>query len=110
MRLVTIMYNLLLVPVQNNDKKLTLHSNIVNLLTNMPDKCYKQLVTPVQEGQSIPKIVQYEEQNMMAIYELLRFLESRFAEQNVRKVNILKVACFIALWQSLLHFFSAKCI
>ncbi|KAK5644277.1 hypothetical protein RI129_008122 [Pyrocoelia pectoralis] len=76
-KLVGILYKFLTIQTENVDKRLELHSQIVNLLTNMPNKCYLSLFVPVQDD-VVPKDMQYEEQNMNAIMELFNFLESRF--------------------------------
>lgn len=83
MHLVTVLRNLLISEAQSPSKKLELHSHIINLLTNMPNSCYKQLVVALKENSNVPKNLQYEEQNMEAIYQVFTFLESRFTNDVV---------------------------
>ncbi|KAF2901536.1 hypothetical protein ILUMI_04657 [Ignelater luminosus] len=78
MHLVTVLRNLLVSETQDPNKRLELHNHIINLLTNMPNSCYKELIVPLKENSNIPKNLQYEEQNMEAIYQLFLFLKTRF--------------------------------
>lgn len=77
-KLVTTLHHYLLLPVATEIKKFELHSNIVNLLTNMPGSCYRCLVTPIKEGKKVSNRFQYNGQNMVAVQELVNFLENRF--------------------------------
>ena len=82
-RLVTVLHDLLLADAQSAARKHELDNHVINLLTNMPDQCLKQLVTiVVADHVAVPKMV-YEGQNMSALYEILRFLENRFGSDPV---------------------------
>lgn len=82
-RLVTVLHDLLLADAQSATRKQELDNHVINLLTNMPDQCLKQLVTMVTVNQVVvPKMV-YEGQNMSALYEILRFLRNRFGSDPV---------------------------
>ncbi|KAK4887312.1 hypothetical protein RN001_003583 [Aquatica leii] len=78
-RLIGVLYGLLIVKLENDSKQIDLHNHIINLLTNMPIKCYQSLFMPLQDNEVVPKNMQYEEQNMNAINSLITFLESRFS-------------------------------
>ncbi|EFA12419.2 synembryn-A [Tribolium castaneum] len=76
--LVTLLRMYLLVPTQDKEKGLALKNNVINLLTNMPDSTFKNLITPVQPGQNLKPKFQFEGQNMTAFYEILMVLKSKF--------------------------------
>lgn len=87
--LISILRRLLLAAGDNSKKTLEMHGHIVNLLTNMPNKCYKQLIVPVQANEDVPKSLQYEEQNMKAIHVILKYLENRFEGDLVSLIQVL---------------------
>ncbi|KAB0800016.1 hypothetical protein PPYR_07896 [Photinus pyralis] len=78
-KLVGILHKLLIIQTESADKRLELHSQVVNLLTNMPATCYSALFMPAEDN--VAKDLQYEEQNMNAVMELCNFLELRFRNE-----------------------------
>ncbi|KAJ8919466.1 hypothetical protein NQ315_016566 [Exocentrus adspersus] len=76
--LTEILRNYLLISTDSLDKTWMLRNNVINLLTNVPDECYKYLLIPVQDGIRMPKNLQFEGQNMTTIYEILMFLMAKF--------------------------------
>jgi hypothetical protein len=76
--LVKLLRMYILIPTSNKEKTVVLQSNIINLLTNIPNEYYKMLVTPVQPEQDILKKFQFDGQNMTAFYEILVFLNDQF--------------------------------
>ena len=55
-------------------------SHTVNLLTNMPQESYEELLTPLNEGAvggAENKDVEYDGKNMEAIITLMAFLDKR---------------------------------
>lgn len=81
--LVTVLRNLLIAPAKTSEKKLELVHHTVNLLTNMPKKCYDPLLIPVTKDESLSYELQFEDFNMTAIHEILIFLENKFAKEPV---------------------------
>lgn len=66
-----------------------LRNNVVNLLTNMPDETFKMLLIDVEEPNRIPKNLDFEGNNMTAIYEILMFLKAKLNDESVSiKINI----------------------
>ncbi|KAF5304585.1 hypothetical protein FQA39_LY09636 [Lamprigera yunnana] len=82
-KLISILYNLLMIHVEVYSKRIELHSHVVNLLTNMPNECYTLLFTPAEE--TLDKSVVYEGQNMTAVEALVAFLETRFTNDSTIK-------------------------
>lgn len=97
-QLVLILRQLLLVTTQSEAKKLELHNNVINLLTNVPGKCFQNLLTPVQDDK-LPKDLQFEEMDMSAIRKIVDFLENRFTKLTVRTLpnNIVQIRISIVL-------------
>lgn len=99
MDLVVALRKLLVTPTKNSEKKFEVISHTVNLLTNIPNKCYKPLIIPVQPDENIPDDLQYEGQNMTALNEILSLLERKFCDEPVStklfyfKHQIKVVAC-----------------
>lgn len=83
-RLVVTLRMYLLMPTQSKEKSIAVKNNIVNLLTNIPNAYYKNLITPIQPGQNVSNKFQYDGQNMTAIYEMLMFLKAKLSEDQVR--------------------------
>ncbi|KAJ8952632.1 hypothetical protein NQ314_007491 [Rhamnusium bicolor] len=73
--------NFLLITSNSLDKTWMLRNNVINLLTNLPNECYKYLLIPVQEGHGVPKNLEFEGENMTAIYEILMFLRAKFNDE-----------------------------
>lgn len=82
LELVTLLRSLLLISVQDDSKKLELHSNVVNLLTNIPGVCYKELITDC-ESEDVANHIRYEKQNMKSIHELINFLKIQLTSKLV---------------------------
>lgn len=78
-QLVSMLRLYLLVLVKSKEKRLDLQSNIINLLTNIPNNNYKDLMTAVVSGQNLSNKLQFEGQNLSAFNEILNFLKSRFS-------------------------------
>uniref|UniRef100_A0A2M4AES9 Putative signaling protein ric-8/synembryn regulates neurotransmitter secretion n=1 Tax=Anopheles triannulatus TaxID=58253 RepID=A0A2M4AES9_9DIPT len=99
-RLVTVLHDLFFYRTLNRDRIVSLHSNIVNLLTSVPVSCYVELVTPLQQHQqhqeplpakhvdaqekdeeginAIPPIVPFEGRNVYVLQVLVDFLRRNF--------------------------------
>ncbi|ESO01502.1 hypothetical protein HELRODRAFT_174453 [Helobdella robusta] len=78
MRLVSVLHDLLLCPVQSADKKHELHCHTVHLLTVVPSDSYEELLTPAEI--KVTHLLtcedsEYEGKNMDAIIVLLEFLK-----------------------------------
>ncbi|XP_017773214.1 PREDICTED: synembryn-A [Nicrophorus vespilloides] len=80
MRLVIILHDYLVFDVCNPAKKLELHNHIINLMTCMPMNSFKGLRTPILDGEIVAKELQYEEQNMTALHEILSYLKCKLDE------------------------------
>lgn len=83
LRLVRTLHDLLLINTEDEQKKLELDGHVVHLLLNMPNHCLKPLVTPIQEGETVPLNKKYQHYNMSALYEVLQYLRSRFDPEPV---------------------------
>ncbi|XP_058130152.1 synembryn [Anopheles ziemanni] len=86
-RLVTVLHDLFFYRTLNRDKIVSLHSNIVNLLTSVPVSCYVELVTslsakcdspPARGGDDPMVIVPFESKNMYVLHVLVEFLRKNF--------------------------------
>lgn len=78
LRLVSILHDLLLCETKNANKKEDLQSSIVNLLTNMPEVTYEELLSKIAElGKPENPDHEYDEMNMEVIAVLLKFLNNR---------------------------------
>lgn len=89
LQLVTVLHSLLVAPAKTEEKKMELVHHTINLLTNMPKRCYNPLVTPVLKEDNLPKHLQFEEHNMTAVYEIVSFLEKKFTNEPVNILNLL---------------------
>lgn len=79
MRLASVLHDLLLCLVKNNDKRHELHSHVVHLLTVMPSESYEELMTPAEikvTGENMEE-VEFEGKSMAAIVVLLQFLKTQ---------------------------------
>ncbi|KAG5673771.1 hypothetical protein PVAND_003791 [Polypedilum vanderplanki] len=74
-RLAIVLHDLLQFDAKQKENKEEYHSNIVNLLTNIPVSCYSELVPSSTE--ETPKHEIFENIDMHAIVILLKFLELR---------------------------------
>lgn len=83
--LTEILRNYLLISTSSLDKIWMLRNNVINLLTNIPNECYKYLLIPVEDSHRVPKNLQFEGENMTAIYEILMFLKAKFNDQPVSR-------------------------
>ncbi|KAG2459796.1 RIC8B protein, partial [Polypterus senegalus] len=73
-RLITaIMRHLLMIKAQNEDKTEELHSNAINLLSNIPVTCLNVLI----DFPTCDQTDEYHEKNMDAIHVLVNFMEKR---------------------------------
>ncbi|XP_051790498.1 synembryn-B isoform X2 [Erpetoichthys calabaricus] len=73
-RLITaIMRHLLMIKAQNEDKTEELHSNAINLLSNIPVTCLDVLI----DFPTCDQTDEYHEKNMDAIHVLVNFMEKR---------------------------------
>uniref|UniRef100_A0AAG5DL11 Synembryn n=1 Tax=Anopheles atroparvus TaxID=41427 RepID=A0AAG5DL11_ANOAO len=85
-RLVSVLHDLFFYRTLNRDKIVSLHSNIVNLLTSVPVSCYVELVTPLNakcdsplgQGDDAMTIVPFEGKNMYVLQLLVEFLRKNF--------------------------------
>ncbi|XP_052873240.1 synembryn-like [Anopheles cruzii] len=90
-RLVTVLHDLFFYRTLNRDRIVSLHSNIVNLLTSVPVSCYLELVTPLQtkeeqdlmqddadESSVTPPTVPFEGKNVYVLQVLVEFLRRNF--------------------------------
>lgn len=77
-RLACVLHDLLLYKTTSREKLNEYHSNIVNLLTNIPINCYKELITPLNAS-SCPKDqeVPFEGYNMFDVKILIDFLKDK---------------------------------
>jgi Guanine nucleotide exchange factor synembryn len=74
-RLAIVLHDLLLCDAKAKDSTEEYHSNIVNLLTNIPIKCYKELVTVAPDDTNSSEV--YECLDTHSINIFLRFLEMK---------------------------------
>ncbi|KAJ8940887.1 hypothetical protein NQ318_004584 [Aromia moschata] len=79
--LTEVLRNYLLISTTDLEKTWTLRNNVINLLTNIPNECYKYLLLPIQDGHRVPKNLQFEGENMTAIFEILMFLKAKFNDE-----------------------------
>ncbi|KFB35185.1 AGAP010793-PA-like protein [Anopheles sinensis] len=87
-RLVTVLHDLFFYRTLNRDKIVSLHSNIVNLLTSVPVSCYVELVTSLNAKCDSPPacvgddpvatVVPFESKNMYVLHVLVEFLRKNF--------------------------------
>lgn len=87
LHLTSVLHDFLLRETHSCDKRCELHKHIVNLLMDVPDKCYEKLMTPIQRSPHDPaKEFEYDGKNMEALVVLLDFLDSKLdmAEQNMK--------------------------
>jgi hypothetical protein len=77
-RLASVLHDLLLFKTTSREKLNEYHSNIVNLLTNIPISCFKELVTPLNAS-TCPKDqeVAFETYNMFIVNILCDFLKDK---------------------------------
>lgn len=80
--LTSILKNYLLASTVTLEKTWQLRNNIVNLLTNVPDSCYEELLSPVEGAAPILKSLKFENWNMIVIYEIIMFLEMKFNDDS----------------------------
>ncbi|KAJ8966031.1 hypothetical protein NQ317_003954, partial [Molorchus minor] len=83
--LTQVLRNYLLISTTGLEKTWTLRNNVINLLTNLPNECYNYLLVHVQDDHRVPKTLQFENENMTAIFEILMFLEAKFNEGPINK-------------------------
>ncbi|GJQ75109.1 putative guanine nucleotide exchange factor [Trypoxylus dichotomus] len=81
LRLTVVLRDLLLVNIEENDKKLELDGHTIHLLLNIPDECLKPLIHPLREDEDVPCDMKYERYNMSTLHEMLRYLKSRFTPE-----------------------------
>lgn len=79
LRLESILHDYLLCETSPPDLKDTLNGHVVALLTAVPNKCHKQLMT-VSTKDSSHKDTEFDGHNMEAVLVLLQFLDSRLEE------------------------------
>ncbi|XP_048522423.1 synembryn-A isoform X4 [Dendroctonus ponderosae] len=79
--LVDILRSYLVASTASLDKTWQLRRSCINMLVNIPAKCYRNLITPVAQSTSLPKSLQFESHNMIIIHEILMFLEAHFMEK-----------------------------
>lgn len=78
-RLVIVVHDLFFFRTLNRDKILSLHSNIVNLLTSVPVSCYNDLVTCLNQNELDSKtVVPFEGKNVYVLQVLVEFLRKHF--------------------------------
>lgn len=78
LRLASVLHDLLLFKTTSREKLNEYHSNIVNLLTNIPVYCFRELVTPLNAS-TCPKEqeVAFETYNMFIVNILCEFLRDK---------------------------------
>lgn len=79
--LVDILRSYLVASTASLEKTWQLRRSCINLLVNIPAKCYRNLITPVAQSTALPKSLQFENHNMIIIHEILMFLEAHFMEK-----------------------------
>lgn len=77
-----ILKNYLLASTVTLEKTWQLRNNIVNLLTNVPDICYEELLSPVEGATPVLKSLKFENWNMIVIFEIIMFLEMKFNDES----------------------------
>lgn len=83
MDLATAARKLFIIPTQTPEKRSELINHTVNLLTNLPVKCFTPLIVPVEKSKKIPEQLQYEKYDMTAINSILQFLQNKFSNEPV---------------------------
>lgn len=73
-RLSIVLHDLLMFEARTADGTEDYHSNIINLLTNIPNACFMELVPKLMEGE-LAQAQSYENYNMRSINIFLKFLE-----------------------------------
>ncbi|XP_060530582.1 synembryn-A [Cylas formicarius] len=79
--LVRVLRDYLLASTASIEKTWQLRNDIVNLLTNIPSECYRELLTLVDSSVTVPKVLCFEGLNMIVIYEILMFLKAKFSDE-----------------------------
>ncbi|XP_028134731.1 synembryn [Diabrotica virgifera virgifera] len=79
--LVKVLRSYLLISSSDLEKTWILRNDVINLLTNMPEETYSELLPPVSESHQIIKSLEFEGKNMTAIYEMTMFLKAKFNDQ-----------------------------
>ncbi|XP_053671883.1 synembryn [Anopheles nili] len=82
-RLVTVLHDLFFYRTLNRDKIVSLHSNIVNLLTSVPVSCYGELVSSLHakhDGSAgeCAGTVPFEHKNVYVLHVLVEFMRKNF--------------------------------
>ncbi|XP_053683529.1 synembryn [Sabethes cyaneus] len=91
-RLVIVIHDLFFYRTLNRDKIVSLHSNIVNLLTSIPVSCYNELTTPLNGDESTSKTcVPFEGRNVFVLSVLVEFLRKHLpmAEKKSQQYELL---------------------
>lgn len=86
-RLAVVLHDLLLCTAMSPEKQMELHSNTVNLLTNVPTACYSELVIPIHLESGAATAEErngFEGSDVSAINVLLDFLRARLENVQVR--------------------------
>ncbi|XP_023025023.2 ric8 guanine nucleotide exchange factor A isoform X1 [Leptinotarsa decemlineata] len=78
--LVEILRSYMFVASSDTDRNWKLRNNVINLLTNIPPETYSALIIPIQTDRKVPNKYKFENDNMMAIFEMLVFLKIKFNE------------------------------
>ncbi|KAL3266979.1 hypothetical protein HHI36_011127 [Cryptolaemus montrouzieri] len=74
--LVSILRKCLLASVDAKDKRVTLHNNVINLLTNIPNPCYKALIPPIDADKTEDQL-EYKSHDVAALSQILELLKTK---------------------------------
>lgn len=82
-KVVQILSCLLSKKIENEDNKSKLHTDVANVLINVPERHLKHLYIQIELNSDVPEDKQFETNNLSVVFELLKLFEKALHAQPV---------------------------
>ncbi|XP_045480560.1 synembryn [Harmonia axyridis] len=81
-KLVQILRKYLMLPIESEVERITLQTNVINLLTNIPNTFYTELIPPIDSVECIGEKLEYNGHDLSAVKMIVELLRVKISADN----------------------------